>query len=257
MVSKSFTVNGAPVGKLALVSFTCSEKSERWLTRLAARRCWVYLLLWEVGLCHDRCSEVCSNIGTLAGFIFGQSPFSFLPCSKCTPSSSRLLTHETGYDTGQISDFLLMDDFLLRFAQCTTPGDVATCEFSNVREGLIVAMLSVGTLFGALLGAQFADWLGRRRAMTADCAIVIVGTVIQVASVSSWVQLMVGRIVTGVGVGALSAAVPVGLFTSVRDWMRIADPDASALSSRNCTQGDSRLSHCNISIVCLSLGPAW
>lgn len=58
-----------------------------------------------------------------------------------------------GYDTGQISDILLMKDFLLRFAQCATPGDVLTCHFSNVRSGLIVALLSIGTLIGALLGA--------------------------------------------------------------------------------------------------------
>jgi hypothetical protein len=58
-----------------------------------------------------------------------------------------------GYDTGQISDIVLMDDFLLRFAKCTTPGDVSTCAFSVVREGLIVSLLSIGTLFGALFGA--------------------------------------------------------------------------------------------------------
>ena len=58
-----------------------------------------------------------------------------------------------GYDTGQISDILLMDDFLLRFAQCSDPGDVGSCKFSNVRSGLIVSLLSIGTLIGALLGA--------------------------------------------------------------------------------------------------------
>lgn len=46
-----------------------------------------------------------------------------------------------------------MDDFVLRFAQCHTPGDLSTCKFSVVREGLIVALLSIGTLIGALVGA--------------------------------------------------------------------------------------------------------
>jgi MFS transporter, SP family, sugar:H+ symporter len=58
-----------------------------------------------------------------------------------------------GYDTGQISDMLIMDDFKLRFATCTTPGDASSCQFSTVRSGLIVALLSIGTLFGALMGA--------------------------------------------------------------------------------------------------------
>jgi hypothetical protein len=48
-----------------------------------------------------------------------------------------------------------MDDFLLRFAKCTTPGDASTCSFSVVREGLIVSLLSIGTLFGALFGAPY------------------------------------------------------------------------------------------------------
>lgn len=48
-----------------------------------------------------------------------------------------------------------MNDFKLRFAQCTTAGDVSSCKFSRVREGLIVALLSIGTLIGALSGAPY------------------------------------------------------------------------------------------------------
>lgn len=58
-----------------------------------------------------------------------------------------------GYDTGQISDVLVMDDFKRRFATCTVPGDVGSCKFTTVRSGLIVSLLSVGTLVGALAGA--------------------------------------------------------------------------------------------------------
>jgi len=59
-----------------------------------------------------------------------------------------------GYDTGQISDILIMDDFLLRFATCTEPGNPATCAFKTAIEGLIVGLLSSGTLFGALFGGK-------------------------------------------------------------------------------------------------------
>ena len=48
-----------------------------------------------------------------------------------------------------------MDDFLLRFATCSDRTNAATCHFSIVREGLIVALLSIGTLIGALLGARY------------------------------------------------------------------------------------------------------
>lgn len=60
-----------------------------------------------------------------------------------------------GYDTGQISDILIMDDFKLRFATCSTPGDASSCTFSVVRAGLIVSLLSIGTLVGALIGAPY------------------------------------------------------------------------------------------------------
>lgn len=48
-----------------------------------------------------------------------------------------------GYDTGQISDILLMKDFLRRFAQ-HHPGQDPEYKFSIVREGLVVALLSIG-----------------------------------------------------------------------------------------------------------------
>ncbi|KAH9884210.1 general substrate transporter [Cubamyces lactineus] len=114
-----------------------------------------------------------------------------------------------GYDTGQISDILLMPDFLLRFATCQTPGDAGSCSFSTVREGLIVSLLSIGTLVGALIGAPTADLLGRRYAMTVECVVFMVGVIIQITSFHSWVQFAIGRLVSGLGVGSLSAAVPM------------------------------------------------
>ena len=85
--------------------------------------------------------------------------------------SSNQSPRDVQYDTGQvcllsielseplrplqISDILLMSDFKLRFAQCSTAGDASSCEFSRVREGLIVALLSIGTLIGALSGAPY------------------------------------------------------------------------------------------------------
>ena len=86
-------------------------------------------------------------------------------------SPSNQIPRDTQYDTGQvrlssmklsewltrlqISDIILMNDFKLRFAQCSTAGDVSSCKFSQVREGLIVALLSIGTLIGALSGAPY------------------------------------------------------------------------------------------------------
>ncbi|TIA77595.1 hypothetical protein E3P77_04132 [Wallemia ichthyophaga] len=117
-----------------------------------------------------------------------------------------------GYDTGQISDMVLMRDFKYRFADIRTNcinGHCEEYEFSNVREGLIVSLLSIGTLSGALLGAPVADYLGRRMAMSLEAALFTVGLIVQIATQFSWEQFAVGRLIAGLGIGALSAVIPV------------------------------------------------
>ncbi|EAT82204.2 hypothetical protein SNOG_10810 [Parastagonospora nodorum SN15] len=115
----------------------------------------------------------------------------------------------TGYctqDTGQISGFLEMKDFLRRFGQQRSDG---TYYFSNVRSGLIVALLSIGTLFGALVAAPIADRIGRKYSIAWWCMIVNVGIIVQISSTDKWYQVMMGRFVAGLGVGALSLLVPM------------------------------------------------
>ena len=111
-----------------------------------------------------------------------------------------------GYDTGQISGFLEMPNFLQRFGQRKADG---TPYFSTVRSGLIVALLSIGTLIGALVAAPVADRIGRRLSVSVWSAVVAVGFVIQIASNTAWYQVMIGRLIAGLGVGALSLLVPM------------------------------------------------
>ena len=101
-----------------------------------------------------------------------------------------------------------MPDFLVRFGTCSS-ADPASCEFKVAIEGLIVGLLSIGTLIGALLGAPTADTLGRRWAMSCECVVFSIGVIIQVTAFNAWYQVAIGRFVAGLGVGALSAAVPL------------------------------------------------
>ncbi|KAJ5621824.1 hypothetical protein N7528_005056 [Penicillium herquei] len=111
-----------------------------------------------------------------------------------------------GYDTGQISGFQDMDNYLHRYAQDIN----GTWEFTNVRDGLIVAMLSIGCLVGALIGAPVADKIGRKWSITFWNVILIIGLVVQISSPSGhWYQMVVGRTITGLGVGACSLLVPM------------------------------------------------
>ena len=99
-----------------------------------------------------------------------------------------------------------MTDFLNRFGMRHADG---TAYFSNVRSGLIVALLSIGTLFGALIAAPIADWIGRKKSIIGWCGIFSIGIVVQIAATDKWYQIMMGRFVAGLGVGALSLLVPM------------------------------------------------
>ncbi|BCS23178.1 sugar porter family MFS transporter [Aspergillus puulaauensis] len=112
-----------------------------------------------------------------------------------------------GYDTGQISGFQEMSNYLQRYGELQSDGSYA---FSNVRSGLIVGLLSVGTLIGALCGAPVADKLGRKWSITVWCLILIVGLIVQISAPDgNWAQMVVGRWVTGLGVGGCSLVVPM------------------------------------------------
>ncbi|PSN65012.1 general substrate transporter [Corynespora cassiicola Philippines] len=111
-----------------------------------------------------------------------------------------------GYDTGQISSMLLFRDFIDRFGQTQPDGSKA---FDVTIQSLIVSLMSIGTLFGALSGAYTADWWGRRRSLSFGVFIFVIGNVIQITAMRSWVHLTVGRIVAGLGVGNLSVGVPM------------------------------------------------
>ena len=99
-----------------------------------------------------------------------------------------------------------MKDFLRRFGQRRRNG---TFYFSNVRSGLIVALLSIGTLFGALIAAPIADFIGRKNSIIVWCGIFSIGIIVQIAATDKWYEIMMGRFVAGLGVGALSLLVPM------------------------------------------------
>jgi len=111
-----------------------------------------------------------------------------------------------GYDTGQISGMLLFEDFINRFGQTQPDGSIA---FDDIISSLIVSLMSIGTLIGALSGAYTADWWGRRRSLSFGVFMFIIGNIIQITAMTSWVHLMMGRFIAGLGVGNLSVGVPM------------------------------------------------
>ncbi|KAJ2924765.1 hypothetical protein H1R20_g12329, partial [Candolleomyces eurysporus] len=111
-----------------------------------------------------------------------------------------------GYDIGVISGCLIMPDFIRRFGEINADGEYF---LSSSRQSIITSLLSAGTFVGALAQAFTSDRWGRRGSILFWSAIFTVGVVIQTATGHSMAQITVGRFVTGLGVGALSAIVPL------------------------------------------------
>ncbi|KAJ6151694.1 hypothetical protein N7470_006822 [Penicillium chermesinum] len=111
-----------------------------------------------------------------------------------------------GYDTGQISGFQEMSNYLERYGQYID----GQWKLTDNRAGLIVGMLSIGTLVGALVAAPLADFLGRKWSITVWNMVLIVGLIVQITSPDGhWYQMVVGRTITGLGVGGCSLLVPM------------------------------------------------
>jgi len=71
---------------------------------------------------------------------------------------------------------------------------------SATMVGLIVAIFEVGCFFGSLFSSVAGEALGRRKSIALSAVTMILGATIQAASYSR-AQLMVGRIVSGLGMG--------------------------------------------------------
>ncbi|KZT22630.1 general substrate transporter [Neolentinus lepideus HHB14362 ss-1] len=110
-----------------------------------------------------------------------------------------------GYDIGVISGCLIMPDFIERFGE----GDPGHKVLSSSRQSIITSLLSAGTFVGSLGQAFTSDSMGRRGSILLWSAIFTVGTAIQTATTTSVVQITIGRFIAGLGVGAMSAIVPL------------------------------------------------
>jgi MFS family permease len=101
-----------------------------------------------------------------------------------------------------MSGIITEPEFLRQFPQMEPKNK------SGAIQALVVAIYEIGCLIGAAGIIAFGDKLGRRRAVTIGACIMLVGAVIQTASFGL-AQLIVGRIVTGIGNGMNTSTIPV------------------------------------------------
>ncbi|KAG9519001.1 general substrate transporter, partial [Aureobasidium melanogenum] len=123
-----------------------------------------------------------------------------------------------GYDTGTISDILAMPYWLKLFATHTDP-TTGKPAITSGQSSEIVSLLSVGTFFGALLAAPTGDLLGRKLGLMSWLAVFCVGVVLQTAATA--IPLFVaGRTIAGLGVGGISALIPLYQSETAPKWIR-------------------------------------
>lgn len=104
---------------------------------------------------------------------------------------------------GQISGILIFEDFLRRFGE-PDPSAATGYSIAATRSSILVSLMSIGSLIGALFGAYTSDWWGRRRNLAFGVIIFILGNIVQITAMQSWIHMMMGRFLAGIGVGILS-----------------------------------------------------
>lgn len=102
-----------------------------------------------------------------------------------------------GYDQGVMSGIITGPYFKDYFNQPT-----------RAEIGTMVAILEVGALVASLSVGKMGDLLGRRRTIFYGAVVFIVGGACQTFA-TGMPMMMLGRIIAGLGVGALSTIVPV------------------------------------------------
>lgn len=92
-----------------------------------------------------------------------------------------------GYDQGVMSGVVISSYWLQQMGNPST-----------IMVGTITALYDVGAVFGAIFAALLTERLGRKRTLILGSVVVIVGAVLM-GSCYERVQMMVGRILTGIG----------------------------------------------------------
>lgn len=107
-----------------------------------------------------------------------------------------------GYDTGlinSITDMPYVKTYIAPNHSFFTTNQIA----------ILVSFLSLGTFFGALIAPYISDSYGRKPTIMFSTAVIFsIGNSLQVAS-GGLVLLIVGRVISGFGIGIISAVVPL------------------------------------------------
>ncbi len=101
-----------------------------------------------------------------------------------------------GYHTGVIAGAL--------------PFLTASFHLSSLEQGVVVSILLLGGVFGALVAGTLADRIGRKSTIGLTMALFAMGAVLSALS-NAYATVLIGRLLSGIGVGIVSVAAPIYL----------------------------------------------
>ncbi|KAM0746218.1 putative hexose transport-related protein [Meredithblackwellia eburnea MCA 4105] len=108
-----------------------------------------------------------------------------------------------GFDQGILSLVYIMPRFLAQFPEI----DSATSS-TGLNKGVMTGLLELGAFLGALVSGFVADRYSRKRSIALGIEFFLIGSTLQ-ASSFSYAQLVVGRMIGGIGVGILASTAPM------------------------------------------------
>ncbi|KAI9835359.1 MAG: High-affinity glucose transporter rgt2 [Thelocarpon superellum] len=124
-----------------------------------------------------------------------------------------------GYDTGTISGIIAMPYWRNQFSTgAINPVDHKP-DITAAQRSEIVSILSAGTFFGALGASPMGDIVGRRLGLILSSFVFTFGVILQTAATK--IPLFVaGRFFAGLGVGLISALIPLYQSETAPKWIR-------------------------------------
>ncbi|OHX00516.1 MFS sugar transporter [Colletotrichum incanum] len=110
-----------------------------------------------------------------------------------------------GYDQGVMSGLLTGYAFTRTFPEIDTSNGGGG---SSSLQGTVVAIYEIGCFFGAIFCLLVGERLGRRKCIMIGCVVLSIGAALQAAAFGI-PQMIVGRIVAGLGNGMNTSTIPV------------------------------------------------
>ncbi|BFZ59655.1 hypothetical protein YB2330_000669 [Saitoella coloradoensis] len=114
-----------------------------------------------------------------------------------------------GYDGTYFTGIVAMNPFIIKFGE-TAPNTTLGYKFDGLHLAIPASFVMIGEAVGSFVAGPIGEKTGRRGAMIAAAIGVIAGTIIQLVA-PSWAVIVVGRVVLGLGIGAVSNCVPLYL----------------------------------------------